>query len=233
MLEMRQGVAGAKAMYRLFPLLDRDQLARLVAIARAATWVDGRASNPTNAGKNNLQIERGGARDESGQILGDALRANAVFDEFALPVAIAPPLLSNYTTGMGYALHGDNALIQLGAATIRNDLACTIFLVDPASYDGGALRLHNGDVNTAFRLPAGHAILYPATLPHAVEPVTRGERLAAFTFVQSRVADPARRGLVSEVGALARTEREHVSPEAHARLLVVQQNLLRMWADAP
>ena len=220
-------------MYRLFQLLDTEQITRLTDIARSAKWVDGRTTNPTNVGKNNQQIASGTARDESGRMLAEALKASAAFNEFALPVAVAPPLLSRYSPGMGYALHGDNAFIHLGSTTIRNDLACTIFLADPASYDGGALVIHVGDVKTAFRLPAGHAILYPATMLHEVEPVTRGERLSAFTFVQSRIADPAGRGTVTELGALARAERDHLSPEAHARLLVIQQNLLRQWADAP
>lgn len=220
-------------MVRLFQLLDVTAVARLVALAASAKWVDGRTSNPTNTGKNNQQIESGKARDESGRMLADALKASPAFNEAALPVAVAPPLLSRYAPGMAYALHGDNAFIHLGPETLRNDLACTIFLADPASYDGGALVIHDGDVTTAFRLPAGHAILYPATMPHAVEPVTRGERLSAFTFIQSRIADSARRGMVAELGALARAEREQLSPEAHARLLIVQQNLLRQWSDAP
>ena len=220
-------------MYRLFQLLDADQIARLTDIARSANWVDGRTTNPTNVGKNNQQIEGGVARDESGQLLGDALRASPAFNEFALPVAVAPPLLSRYSPGMGYALHGDNAFIHLGSTTIRNDLACTIFLADPARYDGGALVIHVGDVKTAFRLPAGHAILYPATMLHEVEPVTRGERLAAFTFIQSWIADPAKRAIAADMGLIARSERERLDPAAHARLLVIQQNLLREWGDAP
>ena len=220
-------------MYRLFQLLVADQIARLTDVARSAKWVDGRTTNPTNVGKNNQQIEGGVARDESGQLLGDALRASPAFNEFALPVAVAPPLLSRYSPGMGYALHGDNAFIHLGSTTIRNDLACTIFLADPASYDGGALVIHVGDVKTAFRLPAGHAILYPATMLHEVEPVTRGERLAAFTFIQSWIADPAKRAIAADMGLIARSERERLDPAAHARLLVIQQNLLREWGDAP
>ena len=220
-------------MYRLFQLLDSEQVARLTEIAQTAVWVDGRATNPTNSGKNNQQIEPGAARDESGRLLTDALRASLTFNENALPVAVAPPLLSRYSPGMGYAIHSDNAFIHLGADTIRNDLACTIFLADPACYDGGALVIHVGDVKTAFRLPPGHAILYPATMPHEVETVTRGERLSAFTFIQSRIADPARRELSAELGTIARTERERLDPAAHARLLVIQQNLLRLWGDAP
>lgn len=220
-------------MYRLFQLLEPGQVDRLAAIAQDASWIDGRATNPTNDGKHNLQIAPGAGRDESGALLAEALKGSALFDEIALPVAVAPPLLSKYAAGMAYAVHSDNAFIHVGQATLRADLACTIFLADPADYDGGALVIHNGDVKAAFRLPAGHAIVYPATMPHEVEPVTGGERLAAFTFVQSRIAEPARRATVTELGALARSERAHVSPEAHARLLVIQQNLLRMWADAP
>ena len=220
-------------MYRLFQLLDSEQVARLTDIAQGANWVDGRTTNPTNSGKNNQQIEPGAARDDSGRLLADALRASRTFNEIALPAAVAPPLLSRYSPGMAYAIHGDNAFIHVGPQTLRNDLACTIFLADPASYDGGALVIHNGDVKAAFRLPAGHAILYPATMLHEVEPVIRGERLAAFTFIQSRIADPARRVIVSELGTIARTERERLDPAAHARLLVIQQNLLRDWGDAP
>ncbi|MEO7814439.1 MAG: Fe2+-dependent dioxygenase [Sphingomicrobium sp.] len=220
-------------MVRLFELLNAGEVARLRALAGDATWVDGRITNPTNTGKKNEQIKDGAAREESGAMLTKALAANPIFNDVALPVAVASPLLSRYSPGMGYALHGDNAYLALGNLTIRNDLACTIFLADPATYDGGALVIHTGDVRASFKLPAGHAILYPANTPHEVEPVTRGERLAAFTFIQSRIADPARRATVTELGTIARCERERLSPEAHARLLVVQQNMLREWGDAP
>ena len=99
-------------MYRLFQLLDADQIARLTEIARSAKWVDGRTTNPTNIGKNNQQIESGKARDESGRLLAEALKTNPAFNEFALPVAVAPPLLSRYSSGMGYAIHSDNAYIH-------------------------------------------------------------------------------------------------------------------------
>ena len=220
-------------MYRLFELLNADQVGRLRELARGATWVDGRTTNPTNSGKKNEQIKDGAARQESGEMLAKALGASMIFNEVALPVAVALPLLSRYSPGMGYSLHGDNAYLSLGNLTIRNDLACTIFLADPVSYDGGALVIHSGDVQASFKLPAGHAILYPANTPHEVEPVSRGERLAAFTFIQSRIADPARRATVTELGTIARCERERIDPSAYARLLVMQQNLLREWGDAP
>ena len=153
-------------MYRLFQLLDADKVARLTEIAASAAWVDGRTTNPTNQGKNNLQLESGAAREESGRLLAEALMANAEFNEFALPVAVAPPLLSRYSEGMSYALHADNAYVHLDNSVIRNDLACTVFLADPASYDGGALVINVGDVKAGFRLPDGHDIAYPATMLH-------------------------------------------------------------------
>ena len=54
--------------------------------------------------------------------------------------AIAPPLLCRYEPGMKYGAHADAALIQLARTRLRSDLSCTIFVTDPASYEGGELR---------------------------------------------------------------------------------------------
>ena len=148
-------------MVRLFPLLDAGQVARLAAIAGSATWIDGRATNPGNAGKNNRQIEPGTARDESGTLLAEALAANATFNDVAMPVGLSPPLLSRYASGMAYAVHGDNAFIPSNGATIRADLACTIFLADPAAYDGGALIIHDGESGPRF----GYLRATPSSIP--------------------------------------------------------------------
>ena len=111
------------------------------------------------------------------------------------------------------------------------------FLSDPASYDGGELVLNTDIRPEPYKLPAGHAILYPAIVLHRVNPVTRGERLVGFTWVQSHVRDPLRRQILVDL-ALTLSHIIDTSPEGqgysnpqYLRLDKVYNNLLRMWAD--
>src|SRR3546814_8903562 len=56
---------------------------------------------------------------------------------------------------------------------------CTVFLNDPADYDGGALHVELGSADPRFKEAPGVAVVYPSHTLHEVEPVTRGERLVA------------------------------------------------------
>ena len=112
-------------------------------------------------------------------------------------------------------------------------LSCTIFLNDPASYDGGALLIRLGDGTLSFKLQPGEAIIYPSDTFHEVEKVTNGERLVAITFIQSKIADPFRRNLLFDLNEVAALEGLSMKPENFARLQLVQPNLLRYWADKP
>jgi PKHD-type hydroxylase len=64
-------------------------------------------------------------------------------------------------------------------------------------------------------------------------PVTRGERLVAITFIQSRIPDPFRRTLLFELNEVAALEGLKMDPENYARMQLVQQKLLRYWGDMP
>ena len=68
---------------------------------------------------------------------------------------------------------------------------------------------------------------------HEVEPVTKGERLVAITFIQSRIADKFRRELLYEMNEVAALEGLKMEPENFTRLQLVQANLLRYWGDRP
>jgi PKHD-type hydroxylase len=63
--------------------------------------------------------------------------------------------------------------------------------------------------------------------------VTKGERLVAITFIQSQVADPFRRNLLFDLNEVAALEGLKMDPQNFSRLQLVQQNLLRHWADKP
>jgi len=220
-------------MYRILPLLTSGEVAECRRIAANTTFIDGRATNPHNKAKNNQQLHDPAASQESAQIMIKAFARSEEFREFAFPQMIAPPLLTKYQPGQYYGAHADAAFIQLGNITIRSDLSCTIFLNDPASYDGGALAIRLGDATLSFKLNPGEAIIYPSDTFHQVEKVTRGERLVAITFIQSKIADPFRRNLLFDLNEVAALEGLSMKPENFARLQLVQSNLLRYWGDKP
>jgi PKHD-type hydroxylase len=220
-------------MYRILPLLNSSEIAECRRIAANTQFIDGRATNPHNKAKNNQQLHDPAAGQASAQIMLKAFARSEEFREFAFPDKIAPPLLTRYQPGQYYGAHADAAFIQLGNMTIRSDLSCTIFLNDPASYEGGALLIRLGDGTLNFKLSAGEAIIYPSDTFHEVEKVTSGERLVAITFIQSKIGDPFRRNLLFDLNEVAALEGLTMKPENFARLQLVQSNLLRYWGDKP
>jgi PKHD-type hydroxylase len=220
-------------MYRILQILTDAEVAECRKIAASAPFIDGKITNPQNVAKQNEQLHDPAAYQQSSELLKVALARSPEFAEFAFPVALAPPMMTRYKPGMKYGAHADAAFIQLPGATIRSDLSCTIFLNDPADYDGGELHIRIGDADLKFKLQPGEAILYPSDTLHQVVPVTRGERLVAITFIQSRIQDPFRRNLLFELNEVAALEGLKMDPENFGRLQLVQQNLLRHWSDMP
>jgi PKHD-type hydroxylase len=220
-------------MYRILQLLTEAEVEECRKIAAGAPFVHGRISNPHNKAKDNEQLHEQQAYQQSSQILLQAFGRSQEFAEFAFPVLIAPPLITRYKPGMKYGAHADAAFIQLPSQTIRSDLSCTIFLNEPESYEGGALHVRYGDGDMRFKLKPGEAVIYPSDTAHEVEAVTKGERLVAITFIQSRIADPFRRNLLFDLNEVAALEGLKMEADNFTRLQLVQQNLLRYWADKP
>lgn len=217
-------------MFRLIEnVLSTQQVAQLKEIAGNATFVDGKISNPHSKAKSNLQMHDQNLQQSAVDIMAQALFANEDFVNFAIPTQFAPPLICRYTPGMKYGLHPDAALMGVGNVSIRSDLSCTLFLNDPNSYDGGALRIALGTEELRFKGPVGSAIVYPSHTLHEVEEVTKGERLVAITFIQSQVPDSFQRELLYELNEVAALEGNAMSDESFTRLQAVQFNLKRMW----
>lgn len=219
------------SLFRLIEgILTREEVAQLKQIAASSTFVDGKISNPHSKVKNNLHLHDPNANQQTAQMLAGALIRSEEFREFAFPQQIAPPLLTRYTVGMNYGEHADAALMQIGRDTLRADVSCTIFINEPESYEGGALRINLGDGEMRFKGPAGSAIVYPSTTVHEVEAVQSGERLVGLTFIQSQVRDPEQRALLYELGEVAALEGHNMSDANYSRLRGIQQNLTRRWA---
>ncbi len=211
-------------------LLNGPQMAELRQIIDSAQFVDGRISNPHSKVKNNLHLHDQSAYQRSAKILADALLTHEDFRNFAFPQQIAPPLITRYKPGMSYGLHPDAALMQIGAGALRSDLSCTIFLNDPAQYEGGALRIVLGNAELRFKGALGSAIVYPSSTLHEVEKVESGERIVGLTFIESQIADTSKRNLLYELNEVAALEGNRMSYENFTRLQSVQQNLMRRWS---
>jgi len=220
-------------MYRVLDILTPEEVAECRQIAAGATFVHGKISNPHNKAKQNEQLHEQAAYQRSAKLVLDAMLGSEEFREFAFPVQMAPPLLTRYKPGMHYGAHADAAYLTLAHGTVRSDLSCTIFLNEPEDYEGGALHIRLADASIRFKLRPGQAIVYPSDTLHEVEPVTKGERLVAITFIQSRVKDPFQRHMLFELNEVAALEGLKMDHQNFSRLQLVQANLLRYWGDQP
>jgi len=224
-------------MLLTFPLLDAAAQRQARSLLASAPWTDGRASAGEQAAqvKNNEQLPPDGeaARSLTALVVG-ALDRSPSFLAAALPRKVFPPRFNRYADASNhYGRHVDNAIRLAGQGDrVRTDLSCTVFLADPAEYDGGELRIHDGAASKDVKLPAGHAVLYPGDRVHEVLPVTRGERLASFFWIESMVRNPQQRQLLWELDqSLMALRSEHGESEATVALTGTYHNLLRMWAD--
>ena len=220
-------------MYKVLPILTPQEVEECRKIAASAPFVDGRMTNPHNTAKQNEQLHDQQSYQRSAQLLQAALVRNEDLLNFTFPVKIAPPLITRYKPAMKYGLHTDVAFMQLPTGFMRADLSCTIFLNDPESYEGGALHIRLGDADLRFKLKPGEAIVYPSDTLHEVEPVTKGERLVAITFMQSRIQDPFRRSLLYNLNEIAALEGLKMASENFTTMQLIQNQLLRYWGDNP
>jgi len=212
----------------------RDARARLDAAGDA--WVDGRATAGHQGAqvKRNRQIVEGSpVARELGDVILASLERNPLFLSAALPARIYPPMFNRYEDAETFGAHVDGGVRLLPGTgmQIRTDLAATLFLAEPETYDGGELAVHDTYGGQRVKLAAGDMVLYPATSVHEVTPVTRGTRIASFFWVQSLVRDDSQRALLFDLDmAIVRLTRDVPGHASLVGLTGTYHNLLRMWA---
>jgi PKHD-type hydroxylase len=211
-------------------VLSEADIAEIRAGLAGATFVDGKTTAGWSAKlvKSNLQARPDARIEHLRELVEVRLLEHPVFALATRPKAIIGPLFSRYQPGHEYGTHVDDALI----AGQRSDVSFTLFLSDPATYEGGDLIIDTPSGQEAFRLAAGSVVTYPATTLHRVAPVVRGERLAAAGWVRSYLRDPARRELLFDLETARRRlfEREGKTEEADL-LAKCAANLMRLWCD--
>jgi PKHD-type hydroxylase len=225
-------------MLQIPGVLSKDEVARLRGLIDGAAWVDGNVTSGFQSGlaKKNRQLpEDSDAAREAGAVIAAALEKHPLFIAAALPARIFPPLFNRYAGGETFGDHVDNSIRQTRdrSLRIRTDLSVTVFLTEPDDYDGGELVVDDTYGVHEVKLEAGDAILYPASSLHRVEPVTRGERISSFFWVQSLIRDDARRTLLLDMDLAIQRAAQGLGQgdPAVVSLTGAYHNLLRMWAE--
>lgn len=206
----------------------RDEVERL-------PWEDGVKSTagPSARVKHNRQAARGASAELSNQLLA-LFGRHPTFMSAALPHKIYPPRFNRYGKGEQYGTHVDASIMHMPGSSevVRSDLSLTLFLNDAKDYDGGELVIEGQFGAQEVKLDAGDLVLYPSSSLHRVNPVTRGERIAAISWLQSMVPDAAARGLLFDLDQSIQALGQEL-PANHQQLRDlggVYHNLVRRWA---
>jgi PKHD-type hydroxylase len=230
-------------LIRIPAVLDAAALAQARRLLAAAPWTDGAVSAGVQAltVKNNEQLPVGSevAQALQGLIL-SALDRHPLFFSATLPKRVFPPMFNRYGGRTNtYGAHVDNAVRYvpprggLPPERVRTDISCTLFLADPADYDGGELVIDDTYGEQRIKLAAGDMVVYPGTSVHRVEPVTRGHRIASFFWVESMVRSDEQRRLLHDMDRYLMHLRSTVgeTDPGVVGLTGSYHNLLRLWAD--
>ena len=221
-------------------IFSADQVAEARKSLLESNWVDGRVTAGYQARevKNNMQLPEGSPIAVAlGDMVLKGLARSPLFMSAALPLRVFPPMFNSYSGGQTFGTHVDTAIRQIASSgqRIRTDLSATLFLTDPADYDGGELVVEDAYGTHSVKLPAGHMVLYPATSLHRVEPVTRGARISSFFWLQSMVRQDMQRTLLFDLDAsIQRLAAMPANPEIQqtsVQLTGVYHNLLRQWSE--
>jgi len=225
-------------MLRIPGVLDSEGVRRIRDIIDTGPWVDGNetSGHQSRLAKRNRQLQQGCEEAaQAGRMVLDALGRSGEFVSAALPLKVFPPLFNRYAIAEEFGLHVDNSIRNLAGTDfrVRSDLSCTLFLEPPEAYEGGELVVQDLFGEHRVKLSAGDMVLYPASSLHRVTPVTAGERVACFFWLQSMIRDDGEREQLFRLdrtirslsGQLGATE-EHI-----LELTNLYHNLMRRWAD--
>lgn len=184
------------------PLMPVHAALALRDRALALEFAEGSATarGPAKEVKSNLQARRS---DPGYAAIADEVR-NALADDarvrdLAFPKRISRPLVNRYEAGGAYGLHVDSALMGGVTDPIRTDLSFTLFLTPPDEYEGGDLQVQGESGMRTFREEPGTVVIYPTHALHQVTAVTAGSRVSVVGWIESWVADPVYRALMTKL----------------------------------
>ena len=219
-------------MLTIADILAPEDLDRVHASLAELTFLDGRRTAGPAAARVKANHQADGADPKTRALAAfvrQSLERSPVFMAYARPQRWSRLLFSRYREGEAYGFHTDDATMEAeDGRRLRTYLSFTLFLSDPATYEGGALLMDGLDGEREFKPAAGSVVLYPTGQLHRVTPVTSGERLAAVGWVQSMVSRADEREVIFDLQRVRWS-----TPEGPNRLMLDKAigNLLRIWGN--
>lgn len=215
-------------------LLCKAQVTSFIDNLSHAPWLDGKGTAMGMAAsvKQNAQANPDDAniKQLANQLL-SIFGAHPQLVSAALPHRIFPPCFNRYSKGETYGFHVDAAIMRLPNSqdVLRSDMSMTTFLSDPDTYQGGELVIQTEFGEQRIKGQAGDAVLYQSSSLHKVTPVTKGQRLAAITWMQSLVPNAPIRDTLYQLDQSIQTlgQNPNIDREELDRLHHVYHNLIR------
>ena len=198
-----------------FQLLEKAELKQVSDYLGKAVFRDGRktAHGYASSIKNNEEIDlRHPVSQEMTAFLATQIMTHPNTQWLVYPKTLTRPILSRTSAGGAYGRHIDASQMQdIHGRQMRTDLSYTLFLSDPASYEGGDLSIcTETGVFMDFKLPPGEIIFYKSGRLHEVKPVTRGERLVCIGWIESMIYDEDVRNALWSLMDMQTTLGQHV-----------------------
>ena len=210
---------------------NHSLLAVRESLDNSAFFIDGKSTAGRSARdvKTNLQANpTNRAVIAASALIEKCMLSNSLVKTAIYPDRVAKTMISRYEQGMHYGQHIDEATIN----QTRVDVAFTVFLSSPDSYEGGELEINKSDGRDTIKLNAGDAYIYSADTIHQVLPVTSGVRLAAVGWIKSKIRFASQRKILYDLStAIAETPVNSDTQVTRLKLLKVRSNLERMWCD--
>ncbi|MFB6276936.1 MAG: Fe2+-dependent dioxygenase [Halothece sp.] len=216
-------------------VLSSEELQSIHSSLANAEFIDGKltAGRYAKQVKENQQLSTKDTVAKSvKETVTNGLYRSQLFRMAVKPKNIRSPLISRYQEGMSYGTHVDNALMGQGNDLMRSDVSFTLFLNSPEEYEGGELVMDTTQGEQSFKLEAGAMVTYPSTTLHRVEPVTKGVRLVAVSWVQSLIRDPNEREILFDLETTRQTLFQKYGKTQEFDLVAKTcSNLLRKWSE--
>lgn len=225
--------------FQVFDVLDPKRAQDIRDVLMKQDWQAGKARTAELTGtiKKNLELKP----QEDGELVTklatectQSVMTHSDAQMMMLPKQSTVFKFNNYKDTGTYNRHTDAPWM----GPVRTDFACTVFLTDPDTYEGGVLNIENanGDL-IEVKGKQGQAVVYRCGRPHWVTPVTDGERICAIGWIQSTIREAYKREILLDCLRLSRELEANMNydggneREWFVDVGKIHSGLHRMWSE--